>query len=111
MPTLKEIKANLETVSTLGMVTGIYQSIAQLRMNHIREEVLKTRQFLEGLVIVYGLAKKSYLASVSKKGGEKLDKFLSKRKKGQVLIFLSTNEFLYGPLILELWRNIKNYLM
>lgn len=110
MATLKEVQSNLENVLTIGTITGIYQDMAQLRMNRVREEVLKTRQFLEGLIKVYGLAKKSYLASAQKKDSRKLAKLLTKGKKDQVLIFLSTNEFFHGHLISELWRSARNYL-
>lgn len=76
-------------------------------MNQIRDGVLETRKFLEGISSVHYRAKKSY-AWKSKK--ENRDISFLRRNKKTVIVFLSSNERFYGNLIAEIWRNILNHL-
>lgn len=99
MPILKEIKENLKIVSNIGTITRIYQEIASLRMNKIRQRVLDNREFIEELSRVYTLAKRAYK-----------EKPPIKSRGGRVVVFLSGNERFYGTLILDIWREILNYL-
>ncbi len=114
MPTLKQIKENLEATSTIKTITSIYQEIAHLRMNQIRQRVLSNREFIEELSWVYNRIKKSYIASLKKKGKLKkreLEKIsFIKRNRRKVAVFLSSNQLFYGTLILDIWRNLLNYL-
>ena len=48
MATLKEIKENLEMIATIKNIASTYQEIANLRMQQIREKVLKNREFFTG---------------------------------------------------------------
>jgi len=110
MATLKEIKENLKALSHIELITRTYQDIANLRMNKIRQRVLDNREFIEELSRVYSLAKKSYIASLKKLGAGKIKKSFIKRRKGKVVVFLSSNEHFYGALLLDIWREILNYL-
>lgn len=125
MAILKEIKENLKAISNIETITRTYQEIANLRMNKIRQEVLNNREFIEELSRVYILAKKNYLAQVKKGRLTKVKEhsFLSpprfarvkkesfiKRRGERVVVFLSGNERFYGTLILDIWREILNYL-
>lgn len=107
MHQLAEIKRSLETIQTINTITTVYQETARMKMNQIRDSVLETRRFLEGLVSVHYQAKKSY-AWKSKK--ENYDISFLRRNKKTVIVFLSSNERFYGSLIVEIWRNVLNYL-
>jgi F-type H+-transporting ATPase subunit gamma len=108
MPTLQEIKKNLETISALKDITGTYQEIANLRMKQIRELVLKNRKFFQELLSTYQKIKSAYFLSLKRKRGGKI--FFRQAKKEKILVFLSSNQFFYGPLILNIWKKVKKYL-
>lgn len=109
MVVLKKIKENLKVVSNIGTITRIYQEIANLRMNKIRQRVLNNREFIEELSQVYTLAKKAYLAQFKKRKPRKKEGAFLKTKR-KVVVFLSGNERFYGTLILDIWRELLNYL-
>lgn len=107
MHQLAEIKRNLETIETIGTITTVYQETSRMKMNQIRDGVLETRKFLDGISSVHHLAKKSYTWKSKK---ENQDISFLRRNKKTVIVFLSSNERFYGSLIAEIWRNISNHL-
>src|SRR4030043_1596977 len=103
MSSQKELKENLEAVVAISSITSVYQEIASLRMNQLREKVAKTRDFLNGVATIYYHAKAAYIAAVQKQlaGKKELGSlFFMRRNRKRVIIFLSANEHLYGTLIL-----------
>jgi len=111
MPVLKEIKENLKAIANIETITKTYQEIANLKMNKIRQEVLNNREFAEELSRVYTLTKKSCAAAQIKNGGTtKSKRFSVKGKKDRVVLFLSCNERFHGTLILDIWKEIFNFL-
>jgi len=110
MSTLKEIRKNLEMVSTIKNVAITYQEIANLKMKQIREKVLKNRETFRELLDTYQRIKSAYLFSL-KKGWIKKEKISFRRaEKESVVVFLSANQFFYGALILDIWKEIQKYL-
>lgn len=105
---LKEVKENLEVTSNIETITSLYQEIANLRMNKIRQTVLNNREFIEELSRVYTQVKRVYIASL-KKGLEKIS--FIKRNARTVAVFLSCNKYFYGTLISDIWRDLLNYLV
>ena len=109
MATLKKIEEEIQTISTIKNIVEAYQEIANLRMNSIREKVLKNRKFFIELSQIYQRTKSAYLFSL-KKGTLKDQKMSFLRpKKERVVILLSANSFFYGPLILNIWQELKRY--
>ncbi|MEF8847027.1 MAG: F0F1 ATP synthase subunit gamma [Candidatus Paceibacterota bacterium] len=108
MATLKEIEEDIDLISTIKDITGTYQTLANMRVRRIRDEVLKTRTFLEGIAKIYHHAKTAYLGSLEE--GEKLEQasFITRNKK-RVTVFLSANERFYGTLLLDTWQRIQHY--
>lgn len=110
MPTLKEIRKNLEMISTIKNIASTYQEIANLRMKQIREKVLKNRESFRELLNTYQRIKSAYLFSL-KKGWIRKEKISFRRaEKERVVVFLSANQFFYGALILDIWKEIQKYL-
>jgi F-type H+-transporting ATPase subunit gamma len=108
MATLKEVRESLKTVSIIETITNIYQEMANFRMRKIREKVLRNREFIEGLFKVYETVKRCYLSFLEKK---KIKEALPiKKLKKEIVVFLSVNEIFYGPLILDIWKEVLNYL-
>jgi len=110
MVILKEIKENLKAISNIETITKTYQEVANLRMNKIRQRVLNNREFIEELSRVYTLAKKSYLVQLKKGEATKVEEPFIKRGGKRVVVFLSCNERFHGTLILDIWRELSNYL-
>ncbi len=109
MPTLKEIEQNLETVSTIKNIVEAYQEIANLKMNSVREKVLKNRKFFLEVSKVYQRTKNAYLFSKQKGWIKEKETTFLRPKKERVAVFLSANKFFYGPLILNIWKTIQEY--
>jgi len=110
MPTLKEIRKNLETVSAIKSIASTYQEIANLRMRRIREKVLKNRQFFKELLGIYQRVKSAYLSSLKKKPAKKERVSFRRVEKEKIVVFLSANQFFYGALILDIWKEVQKYL-
>jgi len=110
MPILKEIKENLKAIANIEAVTKTYQEIANLRMNKIRQEVLGNRELTEELSRIYTLAKKAYTVQFKDKKLIKARESFIKSKKQRVAVFLSCNERFHGTLILDIWKDLSNFL-
>ncbi len=113
MSSPKELKEDLEAVSSIRLITSIYQEIASFRMNQLRDRAEKTREFLDGVSAVYNHAKTAYIASVINQpfqtGRKKApDLRLIRRNSKKINVFLSANEHLYGTLILDIWGHYVN---
>ncbi|MCD6114698.1 F0F1 ATP synthase subunit gamma [bacterium] len=111
MSSKKDLQETLNLVEAISVVTGAYQEIARTKMNQIRAMVIKNREFLERLSVVYFSVKSSYLHSLSphKKEREKARFFIQKNNK-EVVIFLSSNQPFYGNLILNIYLETLDYL-
>lgn len=113
MHQLAKAKSELAALAALNTITSLYQEMAIFKMNQIREMVLDTRLFLEGVATVYQKAKKSYLLYLKRqrkrlKKGEEI--FFISRNKKTIVVFLSTNEHFYGGLIFDIWKNVLSFL-
>jgi len=102
MATLKEIKRNLETITLMKEFSSAYQEIAKLRMNQVRETVLRNRKFFQELMKTY---RRVWAASFLELEKKKIEK-----KEREAAVFLSANEFLYGNLILDVWKEVEDHL-
>ncbi len=102
MPNPKEIKEELKAISAIKTITVTYQEVSQNKMNEIREEALKNREFIERLSRVYASAKIAYLNDDE---AEPL-----KKKKGEVVVFISANARFYGSLLWDVWKTSSDYL-
>ena len=118
MPTSKEIKEDLETVKIISTLTSVLQEIAQIRMNEVRENVLKNRIFLEEIAKIYRKAKLAYFAQeklkefgIFKKKKVSLEEIsVLKKKRNTLLIFLAANQPFYGTLIYNIWSAVFDFL-
>ncbi|MCH7541591.1 hypothetical protein IH981_02305, partial [Patescibacteria group bacterium] len=64
MSSTKELKADLQAIGAIKIITSVYQEIASIRMNQLRDRVVKTREFLDGVAAVYNHAKTAYVVSL-----------------------------------------------
>ncbi len=110
MDSLKQTKENLDLISSLKDITSAYQTLSNMRMNQIQDEVLETRNFLEGVAKIYNHAKSAYLSQTEKEQKGKAPLSFLRKEKKKVTVFLSANERFYGTLLLDTWREVHSYI-
>lgn len=105
----KDYLENQEAVSAIKTITSIYQEIALIRINQLKDGSARLREFLEGVAEVYSHAKVAYISEIQASRGKKDLKSLSfiKRNGRTVLVLLSANEHLYGSIVLETWNQFR----
>ncbi len=97
----KLVQEDLQALNTIKELAESYEEIAVVRMQKIRDSVLKTREFLAGISDVFVDLKSSYerevkdLMSRIKKGEKTVLTSLQKNGK-TLLVYLSSNGKLYG---------------
>jgi F-type H+-transporting ATPase subunit gamma len=104
MATLKSIKEELKIISAIKELAESYQEIASLKVNKIKNEVLKNREFFKEIIELYKRIKSAKKDLVSKSLKEKKD--LAEKT---AIVVISANHFFYGPLLLNIWNEAKNY--
>ncbi|HYK08961.1 MAG TPA: F0F1 ATP synthase subunit gamma [Candidatus Eisenbacteria bacterium] len=97
----KLVLEDLDALNTIKDLAESYEEIAVIRMQKIKDSVLKTRDFLAGISDVFVDLKSSYTREVKdlmariKKGEKTLLSGLQKNGK-TLLVYLSSNGRLYG---------------
>ncbi len=103
MPTKRQIIEEIDTTQNLKTLAQAYQEISVMRMQKIRNYVLKTRNFLAALSVVYHDVNSSYkhqLEELAKKQKRPQNTFSTIPKNGkEALVLLSANTKLYGDII------------
>src|SRR5258706_12629102 len=97
----KKVLEDLEALNSIKDLAESYEEIAVVRMQKIKDSVLKTRDFLANLSDVFVDLKSSYSHEIKdlmkriKEGDRTLMKNLQKIDK-TLLVYLSSNGRLYG---------------
>src|SRR5205823_613403 len=97
----KLITEDLEALNSLKDLAESYEEIAVIRMQKIKDSVLKTRDFLADLSDVFVDLKASYSREVKdlierrKKGDKSIISSLQKNGK-TLMVYLSSNGKMYG---------------
>lgn len=105
----KIVLEELEALNSLKELAESYEEIAVVRMQKIKDSVLKTREFLASISDVYVDLKASYGREVQellekvKKGDKHLLPSLQKNGK-DLLVYLSSNGRLYGSVTQKTYR-------
>lgn len=105
----KVIYEELEALNSLKDLAESYEEIAVVRMQKIRDSVLKTRDFLADISDVFVDLKSSYAREVNdlmakiKKGERGLLPMLQKNNK-TLLVYLSSNGGLYGAVTQKTYK-------
>lgn len=100
----KYILNELERLETIKTMVESYEEITATRMRRIRDSVLNTRQFLDGVNSIFSEVQRSYKKEVealmkkNKKSKETSNTFLAKNGK-KVTILISANSSLYGDIV------------
>src|SRR6266567_4280292 len=109
MPQKKLILEELQALQTIKDLAQSYEEIAIVKMQQIRDSVLKTRDFLADISDVYVDLKASYNREVKdlmhriKTGDKGLMPKLQKKNK-TLLVYLASNGGLYGAVTQKTFR-------
>lgn len=109
MPQKKLVEEDLQALNTIKDLAESYEEIAVIRMQKIKDSVLKTRDFLTGISDVFVDLKASYEREVKdlmariKKGEKTLLTGLAKNGK-TLMVYLSSNGRLYGAVTQKTYR-------
>ena len=109
MPQKKLILEELEALKTIKDLAQSYEEIAIVKMQQIRDSVLKTRDFLADISDVYVDLKASYNREVKdlmekiKRGDKGLLPTLKKKNK-TLMVYLASNGGLYGAVTQKTFR-------
>jgi ATP synthase F1 gamma subunit len=103
------IQEELQALNSLKELAESYEEIAVVRMQKIKDSVVKTRDFLSDLSDVFVDLKSSYEREVNNLLARRIkgDKTLAERlqKKGKtLLVYLSSNGKLYGSVTQKTYR-------
>jgi ATP synthase F1 gamma subunit len=108
MQSLKELRENIDSVSTMGMVVQAMQEISVMKMQKERKGVIQTRSFLTQLSAVFYDVKMSYknkILRILSKKNKGMDEFSSFVKNGKsVSVLLSSNGKLQGDIISKVFK-------
>ena len=112
MRNIRQINEELELMSTLRLITQAYEEISVMRMQKIRDSVIKTRLFLDELSKVFSDVKVNYetqIALFSKKKDP--DTLLKLNKNGkEAVMLISTNSKMNGEIIGSVFRDFVAYI-
>lgn len=109
MPQRKVILEELAALNSIKDLAQSYEEIAVVKMQKIKDSVIKTREFLAGISDIFVDLKASYLREIKdllekRKKGDK-DLFPSLRKNGKtLLVYLASNGRLYGSVTQKTFR-------
>jgi ATP synthase F1 gamma subunit len=109
MQSNQQFNADLDLMGTLKTITQAYEELSVMRMQRIRNSVLKTRDFLEHLSRVFFDVKTSYKKQIeqllAKQHKEKINpETLHFKKNKTASIYISANAKMYGDIINKTFR-------
>lgn len=105
----KKVLEDLEALNSLKNLASSYEEIAVIKMQKLKDSVLKTRDFLSDLSDVFVDLKSSYAREVKeliekrKKGDKHILPTLQKNGK-TLMVYLSSNGRLYGAVTQKTFR-------
>ena len=108
MQNRKSLIDEIELVNNLKMLTQAYEEISVIKMQRVRDSVLKNRDFITGISYVYYDVKTSYRRQIEElmkqKKSANISSFSTIKKNGKsVSVLLSANNKLYGDIILKVF--------
>lgn len=109
MKNTKDLKKDLNSVSSLKDLVSSLEELSAMRYRKTKKSVLDTRGFLDEISVLYKQIKNNYI-SIKKASGEKPEIKYRKPTKKVCYIFLSANGGLFGDVINRSFSNLQSYL-
>lgn len=114
MQTLTQVEKEAELTSTLNKLVKTYQQIAIMRIQKTQDEVLKSRNYMEGLMEVFKDVHAAYyrqLLAAIKQKEERRKKLAELKEKGPIVtIFLSPTKRFSGRIVNNVFNKFCRYL-
>jgi F-type H+-transporting ATPase subunit gamma len=115
MQNKQDLQQNIELVSTLKMITQAYEEISIMRMQKIRNSVLKTRDFLVQLSGVFYDTKQSHnrflKLLINYDDVDRISPYALLPQNGKKLaVYLSANERMNGEIISKVFHSFADYI-
>lgn len=114
MQTLTELEKETSLISTFNKLVQTYQQISIMRIQKTRDEVLKSRNFMGGLLEVFKDVHAAYyreLLAAIKEKEKKRQKLAELKEKGKTTaVFLSPTKHFSGEIVNEVFEMFENYL-
>ena len=109
MPQKKVILEELEALNSIKNLAESYEEIAVIRMQKIKDSVLKTRDFLTNVSDIFVDLKASYAREVRdlmnrRKKGDKTILPVLQKSGNALLVYLSSNGKMYGSVTQKTYR-------
>lgn len=98
----KEVKQEIEHLGNIKILVQAYEEIAASYMRRVRNNVVRKREFLDGLSFIFQEVKASYKAEIEillRKKKSKKTQSVKERNGKKVTIFISANTGLYGDIV------------
>ncbi len=102
----KLLNLEIDSLHDIRAFVEVYEEVAATRMQRIRTDVMKARQFLEGLTAVFSDVKYNYQSQV----GQIVAQTKLSRNGRSVAVFISANSGLYGDIINQTFQMFLGYL-
>ena len=104
--TKKQINEQINELLSLKSLVETYEEVAALRMQAIRQSVLKAREFLDGLSNVFVQVKTNL------DGNTKITEISTLNRNGLIVaVFVSANEGLYGDIINKTYELFSQFIV
>lgn len=102
----KLLVAEVNSLKDIRSFVEVYEEVAATRMQRIRTDVIKARQFLQGLTEIFADVKYNYKSQV----GKIIAQTKLNRNGRSVAVFVSANTGLYGDIINRTFQTFLAYL-
>lgn len=109
MRNTKELKKELNDVSSLRDLVSSLEELSAMRYRKTKKSVLDTRGFLDEISVLYKQVKNNYINLKLTAGEKPIIKYRKPTKK-VCYVFLSANGGLFGDVINRNFSNLKSYL-
>lgn len=106
MKTIKNLKDELDYLSSFLNMVESYEEIAALRMRKVKKFILERREFMQGLNEAFAYISYAYRTYRGSLKGKVKERILNTNGK-TVLILLSSNTGMYGDIIINTFEKFK----
>ncbi len=112
MSSITELKKEMEVVVVLGQLVQVYEQVYVAKMQRLRDSVLATRQYTEGLHDLYNELHRAYGNEVAKamKSRTKRKWLRLTKKDEQVAVLLSTSQRISSEINMKVFNAFWDYI-
>jgi len=104
MPSIKEVKNELNNLNELLTTIQAFEELSAIRTKKVKNSVFENKDFYDQLEDIYAQVRRSYKKEVTRiemarRSKITKDRALKKGSKSQIAVLISSNSGLYGRLI------------